>query len=172
MEKTAKQKKPYWTPMRTAVTGIFIALAVVGSLIKFPSPTGTVAMDSLPGFFAVLAFGYGVGIIAIGFGHLATSATVGFPLGTLHLFIAVLMGVAAILFRVIYTKFPIKWRNVNLILSIIVAATFNGLMAFFLVPELGWALAIVITPSLMVAAYVNVVAAGIIFGVLRKARRV
>ncbi|RLG11243.1 MAG: alpha-ribazole transporter, partial [Thaumarchaeota archaeon] len=55
----------FFTARRVARMAIFIALSVVGAFIKFPSPTGTVAMDSCPGFFSALTWGYIEGAIVI-----------------------------------------------------------------------------------------------------------
>jgi hypothetical protein len=161
----------FWTPKRVARIAIFIALSVVGSLIKIPSPTGTVAMDSSPGFFSVLAWGYVEGAIVIAFGHLATAASVGFPLGVLHLLIAVLMIMAAALFRLFATKLPKKGR-VNLIIAVIVAATFNGLEAIMMAPLLGLGLAIALTPSLLVASYVDVIVPAVVYEIVSRAKMV
>jgi riboflavin transporter len=83
------EKKTFWTPKRVARMAIFIALAAVGALIKFSSPTGTVALDAAPGFFSAVAFGWLEGGIVAVFGHILTAATTGFPLGLpIHLVIA------------------------------------------------------------------------------------
>ena len=143
----AEGRKGFFTARRIARMAVFVALSVVGAFIKIPSPTGTVAMDSCPGYFSALAWGYREGATVIALGHLATAATVGFPLGVLHLLIAILMSVAAVLFRVGATLAPRKW-NINLIAAILLGGTFNGLMALMMSPLLGLGLAIAITPSL------------------------
>jgi hypothetical protein len=164
-----KTKTRFWTPKRVARVAIFIALSVVGSLIKIPSPTGTVAMDSSPGFFSALAWGYVEGAIVIAFGHLATAASVGFPLGVLHLLIAGLMIVAATLFRLFATKLP-KNGKVNLIIAVIVAATFNGLEAIMIAPLIGLGLAIALTPSLLVASFVDVIVPAVLYETVSRAK--
>lgn len=164
-----KKAAKFWTPKRVARMAIFIALSVVGALIKIPSPTGTVAMDSAPGFFAVLPWGFLEGMIVIALGHIATSASVGFPLGVLHILIAILMAVAAVLLRLCVVKLPKKAR-INLIIGVIVAATFNGLMAILLSPILGLGLALAITPSLIVASYANVVVAAVVYEIVARAK--
>lgn len=55
------KKKVYFTPKRIARVAILVALSAVGAFIKLPSPTGTVALDSAPGFVAAAAFGPGEG---------------------------------------------------------------------------------------------------------------
>lgn len=162
-------KAPFWTPRRIARIAVFIALSVVGAYIKIPSPTGTVAMDSCPGYFSALSWGYVEGVIVIALGHIATSASVGFPLGTLHLLIAVLMMIAAALLRLGQTKFPVTAGRLNLIIGVIIAATFNGLMGFFFVPFFGLGFAIAMTPSLMVASYIDVIISALAFEIVRRA---
>lgn len=157
-----------FTAKRIARMAIFIALSVVGAFIKIPSPTGTVAMDSCPGFFSALAWGYVEGGIIIALGHIATAASVGFPLGVLHILIALLMTVAAALFRFGRTIMPNKW-GLNIIVPVLLGGTFNGLMALLMAPLLGWGLAIAITPSLMVASYINTIVASVTFNIVSKA---
>lgn len=163
------ERKVFFTARRIARMAIFIALSVVGAFIKIPSPTGTVAMDSCPGFFSALAWGYLEGGIVIALGHIATAASVGFPLGILHILIAILMVIAAALFRFGGTVLPKKW-GINLIVAILLGGTFNGLMALIMTPILGWGLAIAITPSLLVASYVNTIVAAIAYGIVSKAK--
>lgn len=46
--------------------GVLIALSAVGALIKI---SGTIALDSMPGFFAALFLGPSAGAIVGGLGH-------------------------------------------------------------------------------------------------------
>ena len=57
---------------------LLVALSVIGSMLKVPSPTGTVAFDSLPGYFGAIVIGPKEGAIIAAFGHLASAATAGF----------------------------------------------------------------------------------------------
>ena len=85
---------------KLAIMAIFIALSAVGSLIKIPSPLGSIGLDSAPGFFAAVAFGGWVGFIVIAVGHILSAAIVGFPLTLpVHLAVAAGMGVCALVFR-------------------------------------------------------------------------
>ena len=74
-----KGRKEYFTPRRIARMSILIAISAVGALIKVPSPTGTVALDSCTGYFSAVTFGWGEGSIVAGLGHLLTAFTTGFP---------------------------------------------------------------------------------------------
>jgi len=78
-----------WSTRRLARMALLVALCAVGSFIKIPAITGTPALDAAPGYFAALAFGAGEGALVAGIGHLLSALTVGFPLGAIHLFIAV-----------------------------------------------------------------------------------
>ncbi|MGO1383489.1 MAG: ECF transporter S component [Arachnia sp.] len=82
-------KKSYFSPKRIARIAILVALSAVGALIKLPSPTGTVALDSAPGFVAAAAFGPGEGAIVGAIGHMFSALITGFPLGLpVHLLVA------------------------------------------------------------------------------------
>jgi uncharacterized membrane protein len=162
------KRQKFFTVKRVARMAIFTALSVVGAFIKIPSPIGTVAMDSCPGYFSALAWGYREGGIVIALGHLATATSVGFPLGALHVLIAILMSIAAILFRFSATMTPKKW-SANLVIAVLVGGTFNGLMALIIAPLIGLGLAIAITPSLLVASYANTIVAAIAYRIVSKA---
>ena len=102
---------------------ILIALSGVGALIKIPSPTGTVALDSAPGYFTAVAFGPVEGMIVAGIGHLFTALTAGFPMGIpMHLFVGVQMAAWAYLFW-------LSSKKINLIVGIIVATLANGVLS-------------------------------------------
>ncbi|MEM1545917.1 MAG: ECF transporter S component [Candidatus Methanomethylicia archaeon] len=149
--------------VRIARIAIFTSLAVIGSFIKIPSPTGTVALDSLPGYFSILAFGYIEGVVIAALGHIATSMNAGFPLGFLHILIALFMMGATSLLKLSYDYLP-----KGLVIGTIIAATFNGLGGFLFSPFFGLGLAVALTPSLMVASYVNVILASIIFQSIKR----
>jgi hypothetical protein len=68
---------------------LLIALSVVGSFIKIPSPVGTIAFDSLPGFVGAVLLGIWPGAVIGALGHLTTALSAGFPLTIpVHLLIA------------------------------------------------------------------------------------
>ncbi|MEM3382431.1 MAG: ECF transporter S component [Nitrososphaerales archaeon] len=164
MEKTEmKLKKPYWTPKRMARMAIFIALSAVGSFIKIPSPTGTVALDSLPGYFSVLAWGYLEGSIVISLGHILTAATVGFPLGIpLHILIAIMMILWAVIFK--WTSDKIHW-----IVGILAATFFNGVVApAAFIPLFGEGFFYAMIIPLVVASFVNVAIAAVANQIVKK----
>lgn len=91
---------------KLVLLALLTALCAVGGFIKIPSPTGTVALDSLPGFLAAALLG-GRGGAAVGFlGHLFSAATVGFPLGLpVHLYVGLQMAVYVSIFGYLYGLF-------------------------------------------------------------------
>lgn len=153
MENTALAKT-FWKPRRVARMAIFTALAAVGALIKFPSPTGTVALDSAPGYFSAIAFGWLEGGIVAALGHLLTAATTGFPLGLpIHLIIAVEQFLWAALFWFVKEK-------VNIWVAIIVATFCNGVLgALVVLPMGGLGLYVTLLPGLLVGSAVNIILA-------------
>jgi riboflavin transporter len=156
--------------IRTARLAIFSALSVVGSLIKIPSPVGSLAFDSFPGFFVALFFGPAEGAIVSGIGHLATAATSGFPLGILHIPIAIGMALAAVAIGLL-NKIH---KSLGVIVALATGVAINTAIVFPLVPWLaedinvGWLIAIGYAPFLVVAATLNAVVAGIVYLAVRR----
>lgn len=150
-----------------AIMAIFIALSAVGSLIKIPSPLGSIGLDSAPGFFAAVAFGSWVGFIVIAVGHLLSAAIVGFPLTLpVHLAIAVGMGLCALVFRWFGRK-GLVW----LILGVIVASLLNSFgLGLIVLPIGGWGMYLASVPSLLVAAVVNLIIAAVAYYAVRNSK--
>lgn len=145
--------------------GIFIALSLVGSYIKVPSPFQSIALDSMPAFLGGMMLGGPQGAV-IGFlGHLLTAANAGFYLTIpIHLLIAVIMAITIFVFSVTYQK-------TNVIFTGIVGILLNGvgaplIMAFM--PQFGWGFFVSITPFLLFASAVNVMIAIIVALALQK----
>lgn len=155
-------KKPFWNSRRIAVMAIFIALSAVGSLIKIPSPVGTIGLDSAPGYFVAIAFGSFEGAVVIALGHMLTSAVVGFPLTIpLHLGIAVLMALWAITYRWVNKKF-------GLIPAMVVAIILNGVLSSFIMYPLGGMAAVIgVMPFLIVGSAINVILSGLVYKALK-----
>lgn len=144
---------------RLSLLAAFVALCVVGSFVKIPSPTGTVALDSLPGFFSALSLGYGEGALVAFLGHIFTSLNVGFPLGVfVHLLIALEMGGIALLFRFVFLR-------VGAFAAIATGTVANGILApLSLTPLFGWGFFLGIVPSLVVGSCINILLAVVLFG--------
>jgi uncharacterized membrane protein len=136
------------------------ALSVVGSFIHLPGPVQTVAFDSAPGFFAALLFGPMDGAIVCGFGHIATAIVNGFPLGILHLPIALglaLAGAATGSFNKRFGVIPGATVGVIINTALIVTA----------IPVLGYEATLSFLPFLAFAAIVNMVVASIVYRSLK-----
>ncbi len=157
------------TTVRTARLAIFTALSVVGSLIQIPSPVGSLAFDSAPGFFAALFFGPVEGALVCGMGHLATAAVSGFPLGVLHIPIALGMSLAGAAIGLI-SRLNKRWGFVP---ALVTGVIINTILVFPLVPWLaadvnaGLVVALAYAPFLVVAATLNAVVTAIVFAATR-----
>jgi uncharacterized membrane protein len=163
VEELQKVKKEFWTVKRIARLAILIALSGVGALVKIPSPTGTVALDSAPGFFTAVAFGPIEGMIVAGIGHLFTALTAGFPMGIpMHLYIGVQMAAWAYLFW-------LSSKKINLIVGIIVATIANGVLSAALtIPFGGVGLFVGLLAPLLVGSLVNILIAAAAYKVVSK----
>jgi len=142
---------------KLVVTALLIAMSAVGGFIKIPSPTGTVAFDSLPGYLAAALLG-GWGGAAVGaFGHMLSAWTVAFPLSfPLHLFIAGQMAVCV-------TVFGYLFRKGQRVLAVIAAVLLNGVVApAALIPILGTGFFAAMLLPLIVASAINIVLAALL----------
>lgn len=142
---------------------VFTSLAVVGSFLKIPSSIGSVAFDSFPALVAasILSPVWGMGTAA--FGHIMSAALDGFPLGPLHVIIAVQMVLIVGFYGWLYRR---NWR-IPAVVSFVIG---NGVLApicFWLI--LGRAMAVSLIPSLTAAATLNSVVAFLVAPRLSKA---
>jgi riboflavin transporter len=153
--------------VRIARIAIFTALAVVGSFIK-PDPASSIAFDSFAGFIVALLFGATEGALVCGLGHLSTAVVSGFPLGILHLPIALGMAIAGA--AIGSTN---KLNRAAFIPALIIGVAINTLMVFPLAPMLGSTfdeglmVATVLAPALLVVASLNALLAGIVYMAVR-----
>jgi uncharacterized membrane protein len=130
---------------------LFIGLSVALSYVVLPSPTGTIAFDSLPGFVAGAVLGpvYG-GVVGL-LGHLATSLKVGFPLGLLsHLIIGGFMFLATYVFGYFYR---INQKKFGTGLAILINGVFSLVPFGFMI---GWGFVLGMVVPLLVASAANV----------------
>lgn len=157
------RRKEFLTPRRIARMSVLIAISAVGALIKVPSPTGTVALDSCTGYFSAVTFGWGEGAIVAGLGHLLTAFTTGFPLGLpVHIYIALQMACYASIFSFVA-------RKINLTLGIIIAVLLNGVLsAFLIIPFGGTGMATALILPLLFASLVNVLIASLAYKIVKK----
>lgn len=140
--------------------GIFTALSFVLSFVKFPSPIGSIALDSMPGFLlAIINPVYG-GITAF-LGHVFTSWNSGFYFQFYHLALAVAMFVIAFIFGKMYKK--------NRIIAIIIATLLNGvIMPFIVTPILTVEGVFGAMPILSLASFVNILIASLVYIFIKK----
>ena len=166
-EPVQNKRKEFFTPRRIARMSILIAISAVGALIKIPSPTGTVALDSCTGYFSAVTFGWGEGAMVAGLGHILTAFTTGFPLGLpVHLYIALQMALYASIFSFVS-------RKINLTLGIVVAVLLNGVLsAFLIIPFGGTGMATALLIPLLVGSLVNVLIASLAYKIVIKSNLV
>ena len=147
-----------------SIIGVLIALSVVFSFIKIPSPVGTVAFDAIPGFFAAVYLLPSIGGFIGAIGHIATAATAGFPFGiTSHIIIALTMFVACFVFGLLYKK--------NKFLAIILGILINVFLAIIILGSVyKFSLFTPLIPFLLVGSSINVVLATIIYENLKKVK--
>ncbi|MEW6226784.1 MAG: ECF transporter S component [Bacillota bacterium] len=160
-------RKTYWSPRRVARMALFVALSAVGALIKIPSPTGTVALDSCPGYFSAISFGWLEGGIVAAVGHIFTAATTGFPLSVpIHILIAVEMAIFAAAFWWVNRRFGI-------IPAVIVATLLNGVVAaFVMVPIGGMGLALGLLAPLTVGSAINIIIAAVAYAIVKRSNMI
>lgn len=142
------KNRPVPRSYRIARITVFSALSVIGSFLHLPGPVETVAFDSAPGFFMALYFGPLDGAVVCGVGHLATSVVNGFPLGILHLPIA--LGLAAAGAVIGYLNQ--KW---NFVYGIVAGVAINTGLIVLAIPVLGWGGVVSFLPFLLLAAALN-----------------
>lgn len=159
-DERVRPKKAPRTLLVTRIT-VFAALSVVGSFIHLPSPVPSVAFDSAPGFFVALYFGPLDGFCVLGLGHLATAVVSGFPLGILHLPIAVGLAFAGATTGLVNRK----W---NFIPAIATGIAINTALVVLAIPVLGVAATLSFTPFLLLAAMVNGAVATLAYLTLRR----
>lgn len=160
-EHTASRRLP-WT-YQIARISVLSALAVVGSFIHLPSPIPTVAFDSWPGFFAALYFGPFDGAIVCGLGHVATSAVNGFPLGVVHVPIALGLAGAGWIIGVV-NRHERRWMSVA---ALAAGVAVNTGLVVVLIPVSGLMAAISFIPFLLLASCLNASVAGLTYFALK-----
>lgn len=163
---SSKNVKSKNTTVKLVYTGMLIAISLIGSLIKIQ---GSIALDSMAGFFAALFLGPVYGALVASIGHLLSAITSAFPLTLpIHIIITLQMGVFAYLFGIVYKKS-------NGIIASIVATVLNGVVALLvLMPFTTWLKLPLngklffysLVGPLSLAAAVNVVLAFVVYKVL------
>ena len=156
------------TTVRLVYVAVLIALSFVGSLIKIQ---GSIALDSMPGFFAALLLGPGLGALVAALGHVLTAITSGFPLTIIvHLVITIMMAISAYVFGKVYKKSNIVLASIigiilNAVVELLILAPITKWLQF---PLNGWAFFIAMIGPLTLASAVNIILAGIIYELIGK----
>lgn len=140
---------------------LLIALSAIAAYFPLPSPTGTVALDSAPGYFAVLFFGGFEGALVLVIGHLFSALKTGFPLGAIHILIAFLMGGCGVAFYWLKNK-------LNIVIAGVITILINGIiLPLFLIPLLGTGFFAAMLLPLVFGSSVNIFVAIILFKLLK-----
>lgn len=145
--------------------GMFIALSVVGAMIKVPiGSLGTLAFDSMPAFVLSGLIGPLYGGLAGGFGHMVSAYLAGFPLGLpIHLLIAFMMILSVASFGAVY-------RHVNKLTAVIVGLVMNGVISLLpFIPILGMGFVLASMLPLLLVSLANILLAVAVITVLSKA---
>lgn len=145
---------------KLVLMAMFIALSFIGSYIKFPSPLGSIALDSMAGYLAGLIFGGSLGGVVGFLGHILTSANAGFPLSLpVHLIVAIMMFISIYLYGLTYKK-------TNVFVAAFIGILLNGVvspLALLLFPQFGWPFFLGITPFLLAASALNVILSIVVY---------
>lgn len=140
-----------------AYAGMLIAISAVGAMIKI---SGSIAFDSMPGFFAALFLSPLLGGIVAGLGHLLTATTSGFPLSLpLHMVLIVEMFLVTYLFGLTYKK-------TNGVFACIIGIILNGPISLLITSKIaaimgmpfnGWVMFNTLIVPLTLASVVNII---------------
>jgi uncharacterized membrane protein len=140
---------------------LFSALSAVGAAIKIPAIIGTVAFDVFPALLAAALLGSGAGAIVGAFGHLLSALISGFPLGPMHVLIAIEMALLVFLFGILYKKN----KKVTAGILFILMNTFAAPLPFIILMSKAFYIALV--PSLLIGSMINCVMAIVVIPRLR-----
>lgn len=138
---------------KLSVLALFIALSIVGSFIKIPAIVGSVALDLFPALIAAAYLGRSSGAIVACFGHLISALIAGFPLGPVHIIVAIEMAIIVLVFAYIYNKGKRILAGIFVVISNAIFAPLPMLILFSV------AFYITLIPSLFIGALLNTVVA-------------
>lgn len=136
-----------------SLLALFSALSAVGAAIKIPAIVGSVAFDVFPALIAAALLGSGAGAIVGALGHLLSALIVGFPLGPLHVLIAIEMAALVFIFAVLYKRN----KKISASILFILANSFAAPLPFIFLMNKAFYVAIV--PSLLIGSIINTVIA-------------
>jgi uncharacterized membrane protein len=136
-----------------SLLALFSALSAVGAAIKIPSIVGSVAFDVFPALLAAALLGSGAGAIVGALGHLLSALISGFPLGPMHVLIAIEMALLVFLFGVLYRKN----KKITAGILFIILNTVAAPLPFIILMSKAFYVALV--PSLLIGSLVNTIIA-------------
>ncbi|WP_312126664.1 ECF transporter S component [Lysinibacillus boronitolerans] len=144
------------------LTAMVAAICAVGAMIKVPAFISTAALDSAPAFLGVVFLSPILAGVAGLIGHFITALTSGFPLGPLHIIIAVEMLIVVWVFGVMHKKGMHFWKWP-------VALVLNGIVAplpfyFIISPAFFWGA----LGSILMATVINLIIVAVVMPVLSK----
>lgn len=148
--------------MTWILTAMVAAICAVGAAIKVPAFISTAALDSAPAFLGVVFLSPLLAGVAGFIGHFISALTAGFPLGPLHVIIAVEMFIVVWIFGIMHKKGMHFWKWP-------VALVLNGIVAplpfyFIISPAFFWgALA-----SIFIATAINLIIVAVVMPILSK----
>ncbi|AJK88173.1 MULTISPECIES: ECF transporter S component [Lysinibacillus] len=148
--------------MKWILTAMVAAICAVGAAIKVPAFISTAALDSAPAFLGVVFLSPLLAGVAGLIGHFISALTAGFPLGPLHVIIAIEMFTVVWIFGVMHKKGMHVWKWP-------VALVLNGIVAplpfyFIISPAFFWgALA-----SIFIATAINLMIVAVVMPILSK----
>lgn len=145
---------------KLSLLALFIALSIIGSMIKIPAVIGSVAIDAFPALVVAVLIGRKSGALVAAIGHLLSALIGGMPLGPMHLIIAVEMAIIVWIFSLLYQankkmlaggafvvlngliaplpfilllSFPFY---LSLVPSLVIGSAFNMILALIFIPRL------------------------------------
>jgi len=133
---------------KIARVSLFTSLAVVGSFISLPGPVSSVAFDSASGYFAAMNFDEVEGSAVLFAGHLATAIVHGFPLGLLHLPIALGLAFQGFVMAKVSSAF-------GMLASMVSGVAINTALTAIVIPFFGVGAAIAFLPFIFVGSLAN-----------------
>ncbi|MBG9755999.1 ECF transporter S component [Lysinibacillus sphaericus] len=150
------------TLMTWILTAMVAAICAVGAAIKVPAFISTAALDSAPAFLGVVFLSPLLAGIAGFIGHFISALTAGFPLGPLHVIIAVEMFIVVWIFGIMHKKGMLFWKWP-------VALVLNGIVAplpfyFIISPAFFWGA----LGSIFIATAINLIIVAVVMPILSK----
>ncbi len=150
------------TLMTWILTAMVAAICAVGAAIKVPAFISTAALDSAPAFLGVVLLSPLLAGIAGFIGHFISALTAGFPLGPLHVIIAVEMFIVVWIFGIMHKKGMHFWKWP-------VALVLNGIVAplpfyFIISPAFFWGA----LGSIFIATAINLIIVAVVMPILSK----